>query len=74
VKEGPAPAAGADGAVLKVTTVRQTPLTAIESPSWQSLRRVDDGGSEMVREVPPVSSWGLRAATTKGEEGKRVSR
>lgn len=53
-----------DGVVVKVTTVRQTPLTAMESPSWQSERRVEVGGRVMVKEVPPVASEGLSSATT----------
>jgi len=52
---------------VKVTTVRQTPLTAMESPRWASERREEVGGREMVSEVPPVESEGLRSATT-GEE------
>lgn len=52
------------GVVVKVTTVRQTPLTAMESPRWASERRVEVEGREMVREVPPVESEGLSSATT----------
>lgn len=49
---------------VKVTTVRQTPLMAMLSPSWQSERRVEASGREMVRDVPPVESFGLSSATT----------
>jgi hypothetical protein len=51
---------------MKVTTVRQTPLTDMLSPSWQSARRVEVVGRVMVRDVPPVASWGFSSATTMG--------
>lgn len=51
-------------------TVRQVPLTDMESPRWQSPRISD--AEEMVREVPPVSSWGLSSETTSfGQYGAR---
>lgn len=49
---------------VKVTTVRQTPLMAMLSPSWQSERSEEASGREMVRDVPPVESLGLSSATT----------
>jgi hypothetical protein len=48
----------------KVTTVRQTPLMEMESPSWQSERRVEVAGRVMVRDVPPVLSLRFRSDTT----------
>jgi hypothetical protein len=52
------------GAVgVKVVTVRQTPLMAMESPRWQSERSVEVAGRVMVREVPPVASEGLSSVT-----------
>lgn len=39
---------------VKDVTVRQVPLTEMESPRWQSGRTV--AASLMVRDVPPVSS------------------
>jgi hypothetical protein len=52
--------------VVKEVTVRQTPLMAIESPRWASERREEVEGRVMVREVPPVESWGLSSATARG--------
>jgi len=53
------------GVTVKEVTVRQTPLTAIESPRWQSESRVDSLGKATVREVPPVESLGLSSAMTE---------
>jgi hypothetical protein len=48
--------------VVKVVTVRHVPFTEIESPRWTSVRI--SVAAEMVREVPPVASWGLSSETT----------
>jgi hypothetical protein len=48
--------------LVKDVTVRQVPLTLMLSPRWTSVRiSVAD---DMVRDVPPVSSWGLSSETT----------
>ncbi len=57
------------GVAVKEVTVRQTPLTAIESPRWASVRRGEEAGRVMVREVPPVVSRGLSSATAKAGGG-----
>jgi hypothetical protein len=49
---------------VKEVTVRQVPLTLMESPSLQSTRT--GAALEMVRVVPPDASEGLRAETTRG--------
>lgn len=56
-------------------TVRQVPLTEMESPRWQSVRM--SAQSEMVREVPPppeadASSWlsSETAACVAGQLGR----
>lgn len=51
---------------VKEVTVRQVPLTLMESPLWQSVRI--SAAEEMVREVPPVSSEGLSEETTSGRK------
>jgi hypothetical protein len=51
-------------AVLMDVAVRHTPLMAMLSPSWASERRVDEAGSVMVSEVPPVASWELSSETS----------
>lgn len=58
---------------VKVTTVRQTPLMAMLSPSWQSERRVEVEGMVIVRDVPPVLSLGLSSDTTRSECVSEVS-
>lgn len=50
----------------KVVTVRQTPLMAMESPRWQSDRRVEVGGRVMVSVVPPSGEVVLRVVTSEG--------
>jgi hypothetical protein len=57
----------------KVTTVRQTPLTEMLSPSWASERRTDPAGRVMVREVPPEESLWSRVVTSAGVVVKVVS-
>jgi hypothetical protein len=47
---------------VKAVTVRQVPLTLMESPSWQSMRT--GAALEMTRVVPPDASEGLREETT----------
>lgn len=49
----------AEGVRVKVVTVRQTPLTAMESPRLQSERREEDGGRVMVRVVPFLEAGSL---------------
>lgn len=61
---GAMPTVKLGGEAVKVTTVRHTPLMAMLSPSWQSERSVEVGGSVMVSEVPPVASEGLSSETT----------
>lgn len=61
---GAMPTVKVGGAGVKEVTVRQTPLMAMLSPRWQSVRRGEVDGREMVREVPPVWSVGLRSVTT----------
>jgi hypothetical protein len=49
---------------VKEVTVRQVPFMLMLSPRWQSVRI--SAAEEMVREVPPVSSWGLSSETAVG--------
>jgi hypothetical protein len=48
----------------KDVTVRQVPFMLMLSPRWQSLRI--EAAEVMVRDVPPVSSWGLSSETAAG--------
>jgi hypothetical protein len=45
----------------KEVMVRQVPFMLMLSPRWASVRI--SLAEEMVREVPPVSSWGLSSET-----------
>lgn len=44
---------------VKEVIVRQVPFMEILSPRWASVRMEEQ--SAIVRVVPPVASWGLRA-------------
>lgn len=50
---------------VKDVTVRQHPLTAMESPSWQSLRSGEFAGMVNVMAVPLVESLLSRWETTE---------
>jgi hypothetical protein len=45
----------------KDVTVRQVPLTLMLSPKWQSPRISD--AEDIVRDVPPLSSWSSTSET-----------
>lgn len=55
-----------EGEALKAVTVRQTPLTAMLSPSWASERSWDCGGRWMIRVVPPVGPGRVVSSATTG--------